>query len=380
MKVLNFVEDPRIGGPQMTAMLLARHLKPMGCDVTVCTASTDAEPFERLLVGNGVPFLKLPLDRLANSTAGLLRYALTTPISLWRIWKVVRTEQPDIVHVNGAAQWRAAFVSRIAGTQCVWTLNDTRLPKPVRWLFLKIAHRFANGFIFVAERVKHVYPVAVDDRRPSAMIPAPVDTRKLNIDQNQPNNEIAALAGKKFVSVGNINPDKDIKTLVRVAELVGQQFKDEVLFLHVGGSFDSQRKYQSEIDQLLKDCPNSNIRFLGHRDDVPSILAAADFYICTSRNEASPISVWEAMVAGLPVVSTDVGDLKMLFRQGRFGTIVPIEMPAELSDAVCQMIQDQTWEDDTVRSEISEFAEMNFSAHIISERHLEFYQGLIDSN
>ena len=39
-------------------------------------------------------------------------------------------------------------------------------------------------------------------------------------------------------------------------------------------------------------------------------LVASDLYICTSKFEASPVAVWEAMSVGLPVISTDVGDLK----------------------------------------------------------------------
>ena len=65
------------------------------------------------------------------------------------------------------------------------------------------------------------------------------------------------------------------------------------------------------------------VEFLGHRDDVPSLLAEADLFVLPSRTEALPNGVIEAMAAGLPVVAGAVGGLLDLIEDGRTGVLVP---------------------------------------------------------
>src|SRR5438046_5440533 len=49
------------------------------------------------------------------------------------------------------------------------------------------------------------------------------------------------------------------------------------------------------------------------REDVPLLFAAADVLLLTSTSEGSPVSVMEALAGGVPIVATDVGDVKSMF-------------------------------------------------------------------
>jgi len=62
----------------------------------------------------------------------------------------------------------------------------------------------------------------------------------------------------------------------------------------------------------LADC----VHFLGWRSDVPELLALANVFLLTSHNEANPVSVLEAMAAGVPVVATRVGSVPETVREG----------------------------------------------------------------
>jgi glycosyltransferase involved in cell wall biosynthesis len=69
--------------------------------------------------------------------------------------------------------------------------------------------------------------------------------------------------------------------------------------------------------------------FLGLRMDVPDALAAADIFVLASECEGNPLSVMEAMAAGLPVVSTAVGGVPELVASGQHGILVaPGDRPA----------------------------------------------------
>jgi len=64
------------------------------------------------------------------------------------------------------------------------------------------------------------------------------------------------------------------------------------------------------------------VRFLGHRRDVPELLAACDLFVLPSLYEGLPLSVLEAMAAGVPVIATAIGGTDEVVRDGETGTLV----------------------------------------------------------
>jgi L-malate glycosyltransferase len=80
------------------------------------------------------------------------------------------------------------------------------------------------------------------------------------------------------------------------------------------------------------------VTFLGHREDVPALLARGDAFVLPSRSEAFPNGVIEAMAAGLPVVASGVGGLLDLVDEGRTGLLVRPDDPAALAAALESLI------------------------------------------
>jgi glycosyltransferase involved in cell wall biosynthesis len=79
--------------------------------------------------------------------------------------------------------------------------------------------------------------------------------------------------------------------------------------------------------------------FLGHREDVPALLAHADAFVLPSRSEAFPNGVIEAMAAGLPVVASAVGGLLDLVEPGRTGLLVPPDDAQSLAEAIDGLVR-----------------------------------------
>ena len=65
------------------------------------------------------------------------------------------------------------------------------------------------------------------------------------------------------------------------------------------------------------------VTFTGHRDDTPALYRAFDVFALTSDTEQMPLSVIEAMASGLPVVSTDVGDVRSMLAPDNAAFIGP---------------------------------------------------------
>jgi glycosyltransferase involved in cell wall biosynthesis len=81
------------------------------------------------------------------------------------------------------------------------------------------------------------------------------------------------------------------------------------------------------------------VRFLGWRDDLEALYAAADVVLLTSDNEGTPVSLIEAAHAGRPVVATDVGSTRHVVDDGHTGLLCPADAPA-LADAVLDLLGD----------------------------------------
>ncbi|MFL5617306.1 MAG: glycosyltransferase [Gemmatimonadaceae bacterium] len=86
---------------------------------------------------------------------------------------------------------------------------------------------------------------------------------------------------------------------------------------------------------------SDRVRFLGHRPDVPALLAAADLFVLPSLYEGLPLAALEAMAAGVPVIATAVGGTDEVVRDGETGTLVPPANPAALAAAIARALADR---------------------------------------
>lgn len=96
-----------------------------------------------------------------------------------------------------------------------------------------------------------------------------------------------------------------------------------------------------ELERLMDELDLARtVRFLGHREDVPEILAAADAFVFPSLFEGLPGAVIEAMALGLPVVASAIAPLREVIEPGENGLLVPAGSVESLADAVGPLLED----------------------------------------
>jgi glycosyltransferase involved in cell wall biosynthesis len=101
-------------------------------------------------------------------------------------------------------------------------------------------------------------------------------------------------------------------------------------FLWVGqGPLESELRAEVSTRGLA-----SRVRFLGHRDDVPSLMAAADLFVLPSAFEGLPLVLLEAMATGLPVIATRVSGTREAVDDGATGLLVQPGDDAGLAAAI----------------------------------------------
>jgi glycosyltransferase involved in cell wall biosynthesis len=116
-----------------------------------------------------------------------------------------------------------------------------------------------------------------------------------------------------LVHVGRFASPKNHALLV---EAFAQVRADAPLYLLLVGGGELENAVREQVARLGL---QERVRFLGVRADVPALLNASDLFVLSSRVEGNPLSVLEAMAAGLPVVSTAVGGRARAGARGRDG-------------------------------------------------------------
>ncbi len=339
MRVANIIEEGKLGGPQVRMVRVAAALKGQ-VETVVVMPEENSDEFRRRCQAADVPFLALPLTRITRERRVALRYVLDFPFEVRALLRTLKRYQFDLVHISGGSwQYKGIIASAIAGIPAVWHVNDTQLPRAFRMLFNLFA-RWASGFIFASYRSKSYYAAALAHGKPHCVVPAPIDPAEFDPDRAYDGADAEMIAGwgDRIVvgTVCNVNPIKGLDTLVRCAAELRRR-RHDVTFVVVGPTFPNQQRYRESLDQLARELGVGNIVFVGARGDVRALLQRFDIYLCTSRAESSPLSVWEAMAMRCPIVSTDVGDVGRHVQDGESGFVVGVDDHAAMADRLAQL-------------------------------------------
>jgi len=138
-----------------------------------------------------------------------------------------------------------------------------------------------------------------------------------------------------ILQVARLDPLKDHATAIRTIERLMSHHPRVVLILAGEGPEEGAIREAAAARGVTE-----RIRFLGLRHDVPRLLSAADVFLLTSVSEGIPLVLIEAMAAGLPVVSTDVGGVGEVVEEGRTGLLAPSGDDQTLAERIAVLASD----------------------------------------
>ena len=154
-------------------------------------------------------------------------------------------------------------------------------------------------------------------------------------------------------------PDRFAEVALKIAS-----YNPKVVFLIVGSGdlVDSLKVQLSKID--------SQVKFLGWRSDVENILSATDILLLTSDNEGTPVSAIQAGMAGVPTISTNVGSVAEVIKNGSTGVLTSLDV-SEIVNAVQALLSDPA-----LRNRLGESAKTDMNARYGVARLVNDYQNL----
>lgn len=137
-------------------------------------------------------------------------------------------------------------------------------------------------------------------------------------------------------TTARLTPEKGIP------ELLAAMSNTRAFLWLIGPTLESERSGIGEALDAARRDPDrrDRIRLLGYRDDVPDLLGAADIFALPSHREGLPVSVIEAMMAGLPVVATRIRGCRELVVEDETGLLVEVGDAAALTSALERLARD----------------------------------------
>lgn len=331
MRILYGITKSNWGGAQRYVFDLALASREAGHEVTV------------LLGGDGSLKQKLEVENIRTISLP----NLGRDIKIWKevksffdIFKILRQEKPEVFHLNsskmggiGALAGRMAGVRNIIFTAHGWAFRETRhwaenlLIEELSWLTVMLCHR----------------TICVSKRDFNDMVRKPLAGKKLVLIHN-------GVGEVTFLSKAKAREKLSLPDEIDVIGTIAELHRNKGLDIALKG-FSGAYKYtdakliiigEGEERESLTKLANElgleeQVSFLGFKDGASKLLRAFDIFILPSRKEGLPYSLLEAGLASLPVITTKVGGIPEIIKDGETGLLIPPENPDALAKALLKL-------------------------------------------
>lgn len=173
------------------------------------------------------------------------------------------------------------------------------------------------------------------------------------------------------VTAARLHPQKDLTTLlVAMAHVRDRRPEVRLVIAGDGPEADALRAVATRLEL------GPTVRFLGGRDDVADLLAAADVVALSSAWEGSPLVVAEAMLLGRPVVATAVGAVPEAVVDHETGRLVPPGDPAALAETLLELLGNPAAAERLARAG-RVLAEQRFATGVLVRRVADVYDEVL---
>ncbi|GKT25336.1 glycosyltransferase family 4 protein [Acidovorax sp. SUPP3334] len=355
MKVLQVITKGEIGGAQSHVLTLCRELACKGVDIHAAIGGTEEQP----PLAQSLRALRLPVHRLP--ALGNSWNPLQMARALRLLVALVRRHSPDLLHAHSAM---AGVVARLAGmltgTPVVYTVHGFAFKAGSPWK--RRAAAFAVEWV-LAPLTRRMVCVSEYERQLARRLPLPSD--RVTVIHN--GIEDVPLPGKTrtaaaetlptIAMVARMAPPKRPDLLLHALSQLRAALGHEIPATFFGGGPDllAHRELAARLGLQAASFP-------GDVDGIPARLAHHAIFVLASDHEGLPISLIEAMRAGMAIVASDLPGIRELLPDAEHAILVAPNATA-LSTALRQLI-----ESPALRACMGVAARLRYEQHFTAER------------
>jgi glycosyltransferase involved in cell wall biosynthesis len=362
-------DSPGIGGGETYSGNLLQYLLKMGIRTFFIGVSTSKG---RVTEGS-LTFVPVSNKASLSNQAYVLRIALSRSYAVVPPGAIVHVQRPEYALPFVLFCHRSPKVVTLHGR----ILHGVRLKqsRAVAWAYgmvESVCLRHSAAVVAVDEGTKEFYEKEYPWlSKKIRVIPIGIDLARFKAQDRQ---SLRAKWGfgsaeKVIMFVGRLEIEKDVGFLIESFRLVLKQVPNGRLVL-VGDGRDRRR-----LEDLATDLTPQKVLFMGAQkpDCIPEILNCADLLALCSLHEGSPTTVKEALACGVPVVTTQVGDVAQIIKDSVIGRIVP-KNTAQYSSAIIEVLSNEDVEG-TRRECVRTAAQFGFDQ--IGARTVKLYEELL---
>jgi len=344
-KVVHVIARLNIGGPAIYAIILSSGLDKKRFSTTlICGAEGEKEGSMRdEAEKKGINLIFIP-------ELGRELHPIKDIVTFLKLFWIIKKIKPDILHTHTA---KAGTIGRLAAwlagagviihTFHGHVLHSYFSPAKTKLFILieKLLARITDRIIVLTESQKREI-LEFGIGRPERFSVIPLG---LNLDKFYDLEEKKGILRKELGLsldtpligiVARLAQIKDHKTFFLSARLLLKKIAG-VRFIVVGDG-----PLRSELEELTRELGiKEKVFFLGFREDLDVIYADLSLLVLSSQNEGLPTAIIEAQASCLPVVSTNVGGVSELIKDGETGYLVPAKNPEMLAEAMEKVLKDQ---------------------------------------
>jgi len=175
-----------------------------------------------------------------------------------------------------------------------------------------------------------------------------------------------------FAMIGRLAPVKNHVRLIHAFNIAAENVPNVKLLIVGSGPLEAQLK------GIAAELPSqSKIKFLGFREDIPALLKCIDVYLMPSAREGLPMALMEAMVSGVPVITSDIGGMKELVGETKCGYLIDPDSIDNMAAALAKMLAHSSAER-MVMGEAGKTRILdNFTAETMAEGYEAIYKQLM---
>ncbi|HKZ57693.1 MAG TPA: glycosyltransferase [Thermodesulfovibrionales bacterium] len=330
INILHIYQNSKIGGVQQQLLSLLKAYSRERFNPIFCCLGPKEE------IGKEIEETKIefiPLNKLRYN-----RFSLGIVLELYRLMKKKQ------IHVVRTHRYRSNLYGRLAAFLAgvpviIASVHDNyRTDKrPKRRIMNRILSKITDKIVAVSEDVKEDI-IRYDSINPSKIdvIPNGIDVERFNPEKNTTDiRKEFSLEDDDIVIgfIGRIVPAKGLKYLLNALPYLKKEFKSIKLLIVGEGSLVEELKERAKKNNIF-----DNILFTGRRRDIPEILASINIFVMPSIAEGLPNALLEAMAMGKPIVTTEVGGIPEIVKNGFNGLLVPPRDTLSLSKAIKELI------------------------------------------
>ena len=334
IKVLEMIDQPFLGGGQITLLSLAKGLDKDKFEILA--ASGGGGPLVDELGKLGVPHISIDIRKSSG------------PGAVVRIAAALRGAGIDLFHTHGGV---AGLYGRLAAKKAgipsvVHTLHGIhylhyRNPL-LKWAFIVLERRlsrFTDAVIFVSQAdLRKGMKLRLAPAGKARLIRNGIDPAGIipGFDRAAKKSQLGSDGRPLVVAVSRLHRQMGLKYLLRAVPLIREEIPAVKVVIAGGGPLES--KLASAMKRLRI---GESATLLGERKDAREVLAAADVFVLPSLWEGLPYVLVEAAALGKPIVATDIDGVREVVRSGETGVLVPPRDPGGLAAALILLLRDR---------------------------------------